>query len=521
MRRVVPFLLVALALPGSTALAKFGMSKTKVILQRVRPPEAPPMADNVAVEVRSATPEVTGSHVNLVRTRLEGVLREGGGSPYHLVERTRDADAVVKVVMSALRTEVRGEVRVETKYQKTGERTKWNDKKKKNETEDVYENVKVPVKWVIAEGSIAASVDVEGATSVDASSTYREEFKEGSDIPPQATTEEALGRFLVGRVADRAVGAVAFSPDPVEALLAVNGELKDGNKFAQAGQWDDALREWTRKVFKGDTEAARLHNVGVAHEAMAYRLPPQSPEHRDQLEQARDFYLSAQKLDRDEKYFRDPPGRVEISLGYAAGATRFMADLDRYREEHHKRSRTAAAAGAKEAPAASKAGTAKAAPVVKTAGSGVAGSASASAASALRNGSFESSLSPWAVSGKGDVVDEAKRGHVLQVAAGSPATSVSQAVDIPIEAGRSATLSLDYRVTAGEGQLKSVLSYVDTTGKDRTATLPVIGGEQPGAWSPWTADVAALRPRPSRIKEVRIVVDSGTVRLDNVALTVK
>src|SRR5262249_37755129 len=153
-------LLLALALlPASTAVAKFGISKTRVMLQRVRPPEAPPMADTVAVEVRSSSSEITSSHVNLVRTRLEGVLRDSA-SPYHLVERSRDADAVVKVALSSLHADTRGEVRVETKYQKTGTRTKWNEKKKKEETEDVYENVKVPVKWVIADGSLAATVDI-------------------------------------------------------------------------------------------------------------------------------------------------------------------------------------------------------------------------------------------------------------------------------------------------------------------------------------------------------------------------
>jgi hypothetical protein len=129
------------------------------------------------------------------------------------------------------------------------------------------------------------------------------------------------------------VGVVTFAPDPVEALLAVNGELKDGNRYAVAGLWEQALESWSRKTYKGNTEAARLHNVGVGHEALAYKLPPYSEEHRTHLEQARDLYRQAQALDPDEKYFRDPPLRVEVSLQYAGSAALFMSELDQYREQ--------------------------------------------------------------------------------------------------------------------------------------------------------------------------------------------
>ena len=74
---------------------------------------------------------------------------------------------------------------------------------------------------------------------------------------------------------------MSYTIDPVEALLAVDGDLKDGNRLAQGGLWKEALATWVdRKPFKGDKEAARLHNIGVAHEALAYTLPLDSPEHQ-------------------------------------------------------------------------------------------------------------------------------------------------------------------------------------------------------------------------------------------------
>jgi hypothetical protein len=66
-----------------------------------------------------------------------------------------------------------------------------------------------------------------------------------------------------------------------------------------------------------------------------------------------------------------------------------------------------------------------------------------------------------------------------------------------------------------------VVAYADAAGRERTSTLEVTGGEGPGDWSHWSADVAGVRPRPSHVKEVRIAIDGGTVLLDNVALSVR
>ena len=70
------------------------------------------------------------------------------------------------------------------------------------------------------------------------------------------------------------------------------GALKRFNKRVQQ---DGILAEARRRehyekpsVKKKKKEAARLHNIGVAHEAMAYRHPPHSREHNQALETAAD-----------------------------------------------------------------------------------------------------------------------------------------------------------------------------------------------------------------------------------------
>jgi hypothetical protein len=65
-----------------------------------------------------------------------------------------------------------------------------------------------------------------------------------------------------------------------------------------------------------------------------------------------------------------------------------------------------------------------------------------------------------------------------------------------------------------------IVGSADANGKDRTSTLEVTGGEGPGAWSTWTQDVSTLRPRPTRVREIRVVAEGGSVRVDNVSLNV-
>ena len=62
------------------------------------------------------------------------------------------------------------------------------------------------------------------------------------------------------------------------------------------------------------------------------------------------------------------------------------------------------------------------------------------------------------------------------------------------------------------------VGYEDETGKPRVATLEVSLGEGPGAWSPWKGELAALRPRPARVTDVKVLVEGGTVRVDRLAV---
>src|SRR5207245_5842753 len=131
-------------------------------------------------------------------------------------------------------------------------------------TKDVYGYRKEPVSLKLVSGSIGARVRVTtpaGTREADAGSTYDDKFDDDTRLPSEARSEDALERRLVEQAAEKAVAAVCFSPEPVQALLAVDGELKTGNQLAQTGLFQEALAAWSRQTFKGDTEAARLHSL--------------------------------------------------------------------------------------------------------------------------------------------------------------------------------------------------------------------------------------------------------------------
>jgi hypothetical protein len=513
-RIALAFVLAAAAaapIVAPPAQAGFGIFKTRLTLPRTRPPELPLRVESVAVELRAGGPEVEGDFLDLVRDRLERAL--AAGDLYRLEERPREADARVSVTLQRLRAEVRDELREEYKRVKVGERQEWNDKKKRYETKDVYADRRIPVSWRVAEGNLSGEVRVEGRDGSERRPldvSYSHDFKKDDGVPLEARSEDELRRFMVSLAADQAVSVVAFGPDPVEALLATNGPLKAGNELLRDGRAEEALTSWSTLRLKGDDEAARRHNLGVAHEALAYRLPPFAPEHLERLEEARRHYEEARRLDPGEKYFAPPLERIETSLTYAADAAKLHADLTRLRDERR-------AAGARRA-APGKAETN--APPRREERAPRESIEARPAEGGLRNGSFEAPLPPWTVAGKAALVSEDDHGRVLELSAApkAPASASQTLAAFYVPAGGAAPFELAYRVVKGDAVVRVQVAYQDEQGRERVSTLEVSNGEGEGGWSAWSHDLAALRPRPARVTGVSVTVTAGTVRLDDVTL---
>ncbi|HUG53934.1 MAG TPA: hypothetical protein VMR21_10040 [Vicinamibacteria bacterium] len=508
---------------GGIAQAKFGITKTRVTLKRVRPPEVALVGDAVTVRVTSRARGVSDRQLDLVRDRVEAALEADGD--LRVVQ--GGAESAVVVSLDHLEARISDTVIYEQRRVKTGEREEWDEKKKKYVKKDVYEDRREPVRLRTVRGRVEARVEVEGPAgeqSADASASYEHEFKGDVSVPEEASSEEVLERYLIDEAGRRAAAAVSFSPDPVEALLAVDGELKDGNRLAESGLWTEALAAWSARTFKGSKEAARLHNLGVAHEALAYALPVAAEAHRAKLEEAADFYRRAVTLDPKEKYFAEPVQRLETSRDYAVTAGRNAAEAQRWQDAQGQRDprgrRRAEQADRGNGPEARRRPAPRRDEPVggKTpAQAPDALGSSAGLRSPLRNGSFESGLESWTVAGKGSVVPDGDRGRVFQAAAGAAGTTIAQTVDLDMQAVP-ARLSLAYRVTSGEGRIRALVVYDDVGGRSRTSSLEITTGDAPGEWTSWTGDLVALRPRPARLREVRIAVEGGTVLVDGVSI---
>lgn len=326
---------VALLVAGAPSIrADFGMSKTRVMLPRLRPPSSPILVERVSLDVVSDSADVSASHADFVRTRLAQTL--SAWNLYRVVDSRENPEAVVRVSLRGMDAAVRTEIEMENKYVKIGERQEWDAKKKKNVTKDIMGYRNEPVTVHVIEGRVQGVAQVEAGGAIrrdDVSFKYGGREKYASNFPDAVRTIAGLRDYLVARLADKAVAVATFGPEPVEALLATDGDLKPGNKFAEAGLFKEALEEWNRRTFKGDKEAARLHNVGVATEALAYALAPFAPEHLAQLQQARELYKRAFMMDPGEKYFADPLKRIDVSLEFAQRGASMKADLDRARKE--------------------------------------------------------------------------------------------------------------------------------------------------------------------------------------------
>jgi tetratricopeptide (TPR) repeat protein len=515
---VVLSLLVAL----SPAWAKFGASKTRVSLRRQRPPDLVLGGTTVAVDVTSDARTVTRSHLGAVRGEVEDALR--AAEIFEVIASPKEADSVVTVSVEELVARVRESVNYEDRYVKVGERQEWDSKRQKMVTRDVYGYRKEPVPVRRASGHVSARVEVETRAgrrdAVDINIPYESELKGEVGGPVEGSSEEALERHLIERLGQRAAAAVVASPETVPALLAVDGELKPGNRLAEAGEFESALAEWSRRPLKGDKEAARLHNLGVAHEALAYRLPPDDPEHQARLEKASEHYRKALALDPGEKYFAEPIERIGTSLEYAERARQVAAARV---ESRTSQAKSSSGPAARTSPARVAGPASPSSPVSESSPgsrssppSQSSPSAAGSAGVPLRNGSFESSLTAWTVRGRGGVPAEAGRGRVLELSAGTAAAEAAQ--DIDLDVSRGATLTLDYKVVAGEPPLRIMLRYDDAQGRPRSSTLEVSAGESPGGWDTWQTDLSALRPRPARLTELRVTASGGTIRLDDIRL---
>ena len=191
------------------------------------------------------------------------------------------------------------------------------DKNGKTRTEPVYEYGRNKP-TVVDRGAAAVRVEVRRGSQVLADETARITFFEDrlaeEGPPPASEVEDAM----LDRSASKAAGLVTPARESVRVMLARSDEVDRLNDLARSRKWNEwraALQE-TRPHRDAKKDAYRLHNIGVACEAMAYEATSEEDTER-LLREAASFVQQAANGKKDEKYFGEAVTRISnSSLGY-------------------------------------------------------------------------------------------------------------------------------------------------------------------------------------------------------------
>lgn len=118
--------------------------------------------------------------------------------------------------------------------------------------------------------------------------------------------------------------------DQASIFLAVDPELRLGDKLAESGQWKEALDSWTAAAMKKNP-GDRMYNMAVAKEALAYAGYTREgnlDEFLPKFQEAMDLYTSALHADPAEKYMQQAVERLQLAKSNIEAARRMKVEQD-------------------------------------------------------------------------------------------------------------------------------------------------------------------------------------------------
>ena len=171
---------------------------------------------------------------------------------------------------------------------------------------------------VIDDGAATVRLEARRGSQVLADETTRFTYHEDRLAEEGGHSPSEVEELMIDRSAQRTAGLVTPSREPVRVLLARSDDIDKLNELARSRKWNEwraALQE-TRPHRDPKRDAYRLHNIGVAHEALAYEATADEDSQR-LLGQAATFVQQAIAGRKDEKYFTEALSRISAnSLAY-------------------------------------------------------------------------------------------------------------------------------------------------------------------------------------------------------------
>ncbi len=147
---------------------------------------------------------------------------------------------------------------------------------------------------------------------------------------PVVRTAEGIETEMLQTLASKIRQRYASSTDKVEIALAVDSELRLGDKLAESGQWKEALDSWKAADMKRNA-SDRLYNMAVGKEALAYAELTRDSDmdaFLPKFEEAMDLYTEALHGDPNEKYMRDSVDRLQLAKANIEAARRMKVEQD-------------------------------------------------------------------------------------------------------------------------------------------------------------------------------------------------
>jgi hypothetical protein len=324
-RNKVATLLIFSILFIATTEAQFrrGMfsESTEITLYPLDVPALLLPAGNVQLDVRNAS----GGSARII-DRLQDLLgRQLTDNDSRLAVVPKGADLVIAVTLIDWKESRRNSTKYVSETRQVGTK-QVKDKNGNYKTEPVYEYGRNRPSVVI-DASAGLRVEVRrarGAALADETvrHTLHEEHLADANPPSRDAVEDALIDQIVQK------GAARISPGrmPARVLLARSDEVDRLNGMAQNRRWQEWLAALGGLKPHSDRkrDAYRLHNLAVAHEAIAYEATT-AEDWSSRLNLAGTLIKQASAQNPSEKYITESAERISAS----AGKYRQLADLYR------------------------------------------------------------------------------------------------------------------------------------------------------------------------------------------------
>ena len=275
------------------------------------PVEAPAMLlppGTVQVEARNAS----SASARILERLQDRMARQLGDNDKRLRVVERDGGVVLVATLTEWNESRRNSTKYVSEKRQVGTREVIKDGKKK--TEPVYEYGRDrPSVKINATAGVRLEVRGAGGKAIadeSARHTIQEEYLLDAGPPSRDEIEDQL----IDRIVQKGAGRVSPGRQPVRVLLARSDEVDGLNSLAQNRRWEEWLKALKSLPSHRDRkrDSYRLHNLAVAHEAVAYEADD-NEDQRTQIGIASTLIAEAVTVNAKEKYITEAADRIARS----------------------------------------------------------------------------------------------------------------------------------------------------------------------------------------------------------------